>query len=124
MMMLGAGSLFALGLDPMTMMIVGVLAVLLFGGRLPEVARSLGKNLSELKKGLRDVEQELRSAMDVPTSSYTSTSSASITHTSYDQHVEIREEATAPKFEPPAADDVAATAATVSTAAGTKAPAD
>jgi sec-independent protein translocase protein TatA len=47
-----------LGLGPMEMMIVGVIAILLFGNRLPEVGRSLGKGLVEFKKGLRDVQSE------------------------------------------------------------------
>ncbi|HEX4144285.1 MAG TPA: twin-arginine translocase TatA/TatE family subunit [Pirellulales bacterium] len=42
------------GLGPMEVMIVGVVAVLLFGNRLPEVGRSLGKGLIEFKKGMRD----------------------------------------------------------------------
>jgi sec-independent protein translocase protein TatA len=40
----------------MEIMIVGVVAVLLFGNRLPEVGRSLGKGLIEFKKGLRENE--------------------------------------------------------------------
>ncbi len=40
------------GLGPLEMLIVGVIAVLLFGNRLPEVGRSLGKGLIEFKKGL------------------------------------------------------------------------
>jgi sec-independent protein translocase protein TatA len=38
----------------MELMVVGVVAVLLFGNRLPEVGRSLGKGMIEFKKGLRD----------------------------------------------------------------------
>ena len=39
-----------LGLGPMEMLIVLVIAVLLFGKRLPEVGRSLGKGLVEVQK--------------------------------------------------------------------------
>lgn len=42
-------------LGPLEMLIVGGLAVLLFGKRLPEVGRSLGKGILEFKKGLSDV---------------------------------------------------------------------
>jgi sec-independent protein translocase protein TatA len=43
----------------MEMMIVGVIALLLFGKRLPEVARSLGKSVSEFKGGLNEVKQSV-----------------------------------------------------------------
>jgi len=45
------------GLGPMELMIVGVVAVLLFGKRLPEVGRSMGKSIVEFKKGMRDSEE-------------------------------------------------------------------
>ena len=47
------------GIGPMEMMIVGVIALLLFGKRLPEVARSLGKSVSEFKGGLNEVKQSV-----------------------------------------------------------------
>ena len=50
------------GLGPVEMLIVGVIAVLLFGNRLPEVGRSLGKGLIEFKKGLRDIQSEVNLA--------------------------------------------------------------
>ena len=40
------------GLGPPEMLIIMGLAVLLFGKRLPEVGRSLGKGIIEFKKGL------------------------------------------------------------------------
>ncbi len=46
------------GLNPMEMLIVGAVAVLLFGNKLPGVARSLGKSMTEFKKGLSEVQQE------------------------------------------------------------------
>jgi len=39
--------------------IIGVVALLIFGRRLPEVARSLGKGIVEFKKGIADVESEV-----------------------------------------------------------------
>lgn len=42
------------------LIIVGIIALLLFGKRLPEVARSLGKGLVEFKKGMAGIEEEVR----------------------------------------------------------------
>lgn len=42
------------GLGPMEVMIVGVIAVLLFGRNLPSVARSVGQSFREFKSALRD----------------------------------------------------------------------
>ncbi len=42
-------------LGPMEMLIVMGIAVLLFGKRLPEVGRSLGKGIVEFRKGLNGV---------------------------------------------------------------------
>lgn len=47
---------------PWEIIIIVVVALLLFGRRLPEVGRSLGKGIVEFKKGLRGVEDELNQA--------------------------------------------------------------
>ena len=52
------------GLSPIQLLICGVVAVLLFGNRLPTVARSLGKSLTEFRRGLNDLQHEFRSAMN------------------------------------------------------------
>ncbi|MEM9883212.1 MAG: twin-arginine translocase TatA/TatE family subunit [Planctomycetota bacterium] len=41
------------------MIILGILGVLIFGSRLPEVGKSLGKGIVEFKKGLKGVEDDL-----------------------------------------------------------------
>lgn len=46
--------------------LIAIVAVLLFGRRLPEVGRSLGKGVVEFKKGLREVEDEVQSAGATP----------------------------------------------------------
>ena len=46
-------------LNPMELMVVLGLAVLLFGKRLPEVGRTLGKGIVEFKKGLKGLEDEV-----------------------------------------------------------------
>ncbi|MCK4850403.1 MAG: twin-arginine translocase TatA/TatE family subunit [Phycisphaerae bacterium] len=43
------------------MLLIGLVAVLLFGRRLPDVGRSLGRGIVELKKGLRGVADEIES---------------------------------------------------------------
>ena len=77
---------------PMELMIIGVIAVLLFGKRLPEVGRSLGKGIVEFKKGIHGIEEEVDSASS---SSYSSSTAID---------ADDAEEATAPKFEPPKAE--------------------
>lgn len=43
------------GLNPMELVIIGCIAVLLFGNKLPKVARSFGQSITEFKKGVRDI---------------------------------------------------------------------
>ena len=47
---------------PWEIIIIVVVALLLFGRRLPEVGRSLGRGIVEFKKGLRGVEDEINKA--------------------------------------------------------------
>jgi sec-independent protein translocase protein TatA len=54
------------------LLIILVIALLLFGKRLPEVARSLGKGVVEFKKGLKGVEEDVdQSNYSPPRSTYT-----------------------------------------------------
>ena len=46
-------------------LIVLIIAVLLFGRRLPEIARGVGKSLTEFKKGIKEAENEVTKAADV-----------------------------------------------------------
>lgn len=46
-------------LGPAEMLFVGMIALLLFGKKLPDVARGLGKSLTEFKKGMRGIEDNV-----------------------------------------------------------------
>ncbi len=50
--------------SPMHWLVIGIVALLLFGNRLPEVARSLGRAWNEFKRGLNDVTDELNREPD------------------------------------------------------------
>lgn len=44
------------------MIILGVIAFLLFGNRLPSVMRSVGRSVTEFKKGVSGIEDEIDNA--------------------------------------------------------------
>jgi sec-independent protein translocase protein TatA len=44
--------------------IILLIALLLFGSRLPSVMRSLGQSVNQFKKGLKEVEDEVTAAGD------------------------------------------------------------
>lgn len=52
--------MFPLGTQEMVVLLV--IGVLLFGRRLPEIGRYLGKGIVEFKKGLSGVEEEIEAA--------------------------------------------------------------
>jgi len=98
----------------MEMMVIGGLAVMLFGKRLPEIGRSLGRSVVEFKKGMRGVEDELshirNEFRDPPSSSYndsiSSYNNSGYGTSGYDAgyssgDVYDRADVSVPKFEPP-----------------------
>jgi Sec-independent protein translocase protein TatA len=107
------------GVSPVTLIFIGAIAVLLFGERLPEVARTFGKKFGDFRKNVQSIQDEIRSAataatsdvssaLDINTSSSgTSTSSGSDGANGSARRRRSRdsdedyEEATAPKFVPP-----------------------
>ena len=50
-------------LGPMEIAIVGGVMLLLFGNRLPSVMRSLGKSVTEFKKGVSGIEDDIDQAV-------------------------------------------------------------
>ncbi len=52
------------GLGTTELVIVMVVALLLFGSRLPEVAKSLGRGVFEFKKGLTGIEEDAQNKIE------------------------------------------------------------
>lgn len=88
--------------SPQDMILIGVVAVLLFGKNLPEVGRQVGRSLMEFRKGFGDLKDltnlgSITEAVDRPLRS-------SSPRQSTFNDLDDRDEATAPKFEPPRAE--------------------
>ncbi|MFO0892875.1 MAG: twin-arginine translocase TatA/TatE family subunit [Isosphaeraceae bacterium] len=86
------------------MLLVMGVAVLLFGKRLPEVGRSLGRGIIEFKKGLSDVSQDLDYGSSAGGSTSYSSSYAYGGSRRYDERPMgegAYTEASVPKFEVP-----------------------
>ncbi len=49
---------------PWELAIIAIIALILFGRRLPEVGKSLGKGIVEFKKGLKEVQDEVTKTAD------------------------------------------------------------
>ncbi len=52
------------GIGMQEMVIIGIIAVVLFGKRLPEVAKNLGGSYREFKKGLTDIQSKMNMESD------------------------------------------------------------
>ena len=50
--------------SPWHWIVILVVAVLLFGNRLPEVARAMGRSVKEFKRGLREVKDQFDTELD------------------------------------------------------------
>ena len=92
------------GLGMQEVIIIGMIAVMLFGKRLPEVARSLGKTYSQFKKGLGDLHSDVGFDPQSIFSPDDGPSASAAASTSSEEEIDDLDQATAPKFEPPASE--------------------
>jgi sec-independent protein translocase protein TatA len=54
--------MFGMGMGEMV--VIGLIALLLFGARLPQVAKNLGQSVVSFKKGLRETQDEVDKALE------------------------------------------------------------
>ncbi len=83
------------GLGFWEMLFVGVIAIMLYGKRLPEVAKSFGATYRQFRRQLNDLQSQF--SIDDITGSSTSHSPPAKTYSDYDD----RDVIAAPRFEPP-----------------------
>lgn len=83
------------GLGFWEMLLVGVIAVMLYGKRLPEVAKSLGATYRQFRRQLNDLQAQF--SLDDITGATPTYTPPRKTYHDYDD----REEISAPRFEPP-----------------------
>lgn len=82
------------GLGTWEILLVGVIAVMLYGRRLPEVAKSFGATYRQFRRQLNDLQSQFSlDDITAPTNPY----SPPKTYSDYDDHEVI----SAPRFEPP-----------------------
>lgn len=85
-------------------LVIAALGLLLFGKRLPEVGKSLGKGIVEFKKGLKGVETEIEQVDQTPAPSrladQRTTTDVAATEAKFDPYAGAPVEKAPPKFDP------------------------
>lgn len=85
------------GMGYSEMIIFAVIALLLFGKNLPEVARSVGSSLMEFKKGMQEVQEDIRNPSRTDSNPYATADSSASRPAADDDN----EDFNAPRFELP-----------------------
>lgn len=52
------------GIGGAELMVIAVIAVILFGSKLPEVARSVGQSYTQFRNGLNDIQSSIKHEID------------------------------------------------------------
>ncbi len=88
------------GVSYYEMILVGIVALVLYGKNLPEVAKKFGKSYTEFRRGMQGLQREFHTAMDDSPAPRT----AAAVPTRRPEAIESRpEEFRAPRIEPPVA---------------------
>jgi sec-independent protein translocase protein TatA len=98
------------GLGTSELIIVAVVALLLFGSNLPNVAKTFGKTYGDFRRSLSDLQDQFRIPDHTPTRTARSNGNASggsKLSSSIASSDEPSKEPSAPKFTPPPAEDAA-----------------
>ena len=93
--------MFPFGIGVSEMVVIGVVAVLLFGSRLPEVAKQVGAAYAQFRKGLAEIQSTIHADIDTSSSSVNSSKEPP----EYRDYNDDYEEPSAPKFVPPVDDE-------------------
>jgi sec-independent protein translocase protein TatA len=88
------------GLSPFELVVIGVIAVILFGSNLPDVARKLGGSYREFRRGLNEVQQQFRMAEYEARKTFSSLDAPAKAKPAEEEEDEPSGP-TAPKFTPP-----------------------
>jgi sec-independent protein translocase protein TatA len=86
------------GLGPVEIVVVGAIAVMLYGKRLPEVGRTFGKTVGDLRRQWQTLSRELEIAANAEAAA---SRPSRVSHRSGDEPAGSRV-VESPRFEPPA----------------------
>jgi sec-independent protein translocase protein TatA len=94
--------MFPGGIGFMEMVVLAIVAVLLFGSRLPQVARNVGRGYGELRRGLSELKSTVNAEIDEAERS-TPRRSRALRAESVEPVYDDHDEPTAPRLVPPPA---------------------